>query len=206
MIKHLEINSSKIKKERKFLLISDIHRNKRIHKDNLDKLKEDLKEEFLSIDYIIIAGDIIDTPKHLKDEKFIEELTKKIKEFTNKKPTFIVFGNHDIVTRDPRNEYLYTILNRIHNVKCLDNKEIVDIGDISIKGFSPDLEYYKTFSGNKDVYMDQFINNKSNEFSNDTYNILITHDPTSIIELSKQKGTCIAKNTDLVVSGHMHNG
>ena len=35
---------------------------------------------------------------------------------------------------------------------------------------------------------------------------MLTHEPQSIIKLSKEKGCCIQENTDLVISGHMHNG
>lgn len=205
MIKRIEITSSKVKKEVKFLLISDIHKNKYIKKDNLSKLKKDLKD-FKSIDYILIPGDVIDTPKHLVKESFIEELKKSLKEFIEDKPTYIVLGNHDIVGEKPEDEYLYSILNSINNIKCLTNEEVINIDDISIKGFSPNLDYYKRLHSNKNEFLRQFKEVKASKLSKNKFNILLTHNPNSIIKISTENNECIDNNIDLVISGHMHNG
>lgn len=206
MIKRLEITSSKVKTNKKLLLISDIHKSKHHKKDNLNKLKEDIKQDFKSIDYILISGDIIDSPKHLVDEEFIKELKRYLEEFIEDKKTYIVLGNHDICTNNLQEEYLYKILNSIDNIKCLNNKEIIDLKDINIKGFIPNIDYYKKHHGSKYEFEEQFNEYKTDKISKNKYNILITHDPSSIIELSKEKDECIDENIDLVISGHMHNG
>lgn len=205
MIKRLEITSSKIKTEKKLLLISDIHKSKKYKKDNLSKLKDEIKEEFKSIDYIIISGDIIDSPKHLVDEEFVKELKRYLEEFTEEKETYVVLGNHDVCTNNLEEEYLYKILKET-KIKCLNNREIINIGDINILGFTPNIDYYKKHHGSKYEFEKQFKEYKSDKNSNKKYNILITHDPSSIIKLSKEKDECIGKNIDLVISGHMHNG
>ncbi len=206
MIKNLEITSPKIKTNKKLLLISDIHKNKNHKKDNLKKLKENIKEEFKNIDYIIISGDIIDTPKHLLNKEFIEETKKYLKNFIEDKQTFIVLGNHDIDGNNIEKEYLYNLLKDIKNIKCLNNTENIIEGDISIKGFTPNLDYFKKHHGNKYEYERQFNEFKREKNNKNKYNILITHDPTSIIELSTKNEECLEKDTDLVISGHMHNG
>ena len=205
MIKRIEITSPKIKKEVKLLLISDIHKSKHVKKDNLSKLKEDLKD-FDSIDYILITGDVIDSPKHLIKEKFIEELKTSLKDFIEDKPTYIVLGNHDIVGDKPEDEYSYQILNSIDNIKCLTNEEIININDISIKGFCPTIKYYTKHHGNKNEFKRQFKELKTQEFNKNKFNILLTHDPSSIIKISTKNNECLDNKIDLVVSGHMHNG
>ena len=206
MIKRIEIGSSKIKKEVKLLLISDIHKTKYMKKDNLLKLKELLKEDFKSIDYIIISGDVIDSPKQLIKKEFIEELTKSLKEFIEDKQTYIVLGNHDITGYNPKEEYLFNILNSISNIKCLTNEDIIDINDISIQGFSPNIEYYKKFHGKKCEFEKQFKELKTQKINKNKFNILVTHDPSAIVEISTKNDEFIDKNIDLVISGHMHNG
>lgn len=202
MIKRLEINSPKIKKDRKFLLISDIHKHNK-HKDNLKYLKEDLKEEFSELDYIIITGDIIDSPKHLVEEKFIQELKKYIEGFIEDKQTLTVLGNHDITESPLKEEYLFTILNSIDNLKCLSNEDIIDLDDITIQGFTPNKSYYEAH-GSKNELEKQFQEEKTSKFNKNKYNILMTHDPISMIEITKDKK--LPEDIDLVVTGHMHNG
>lgn len=43
-------------------------------------------------------------------------------------------------------------------------------------------------------------------FNQNKFNIFLTHEPHSIINLSLENNKCIQLYTDLVVSGHMHNG
>ena len=206
MIKRLEISSPKIKTDKKLLLISDIHKNKNRKKDNLIKLKEKIKNEFKYIDYIIIAGDIIDTPQHLVEKEFIDELKKYLSDFTEEKQTYLVLGNHDIDGIKIEDEYLYNILKNIKNIRCLNNKEKISLGDISIEGFTPNIDYYRKHHGNKNEYKIQFEEHKTEKNDKNKYNILITHDPSSIIELNMENKEIINKNIDLVISGHMHNG
>ena len=206
MIKRLEISSPKIKTDKKLLLISDIHKNKNHKKDNLIKLKEEIKNEFKYIDYILISGDLIDTPKDLVDEEFIKELKYYLEEFTEGKKTYIALGNHDIDGNNIEEEYLYNILKEIKNIKCLNNTETINIRDISIQGFTPNIDYYRKHHGNKNEYKIQFEEHKTEKNDKNKYNILITHDPSSIIELNMENKEIINKNIDLVISGHMHNG
>ena len=206
MIKKLEIKSPKIKTEKRLLLISDIHKSKNHKKDNLSKLKEDLKQEFKYIDYIIISGDIIDSPNHLIHKDFIEELKKYLEDFIEDKKTYIVLGNHDIDGTNIEEEYLYSILRNINNLKCLNNKDKIDIGDISIEGFTPNIDYFKTHQGRKYEFKKKFNEVKRDKLNSKKYNILITHDSTSIIELSNENKEFLDKDIDLIVSGHMHNG
>ena len=205
MIKRIKITSPKVKKEVKILLISDIHKSKYFKKDNLIKLKNSIKD-FNEIDYIIIPGDIVDSPKYLVKEEFVNELTNSIKSFIEDKPTYIVLGNHDIVGNNPKEEYLYQILNRIDNVKCLDNEEIINIKDISIKGFVPSKSYFKKRYNRKNVFEKQYKENKTDKFNKKQYNILLTHDTSSMIEIAAKNNEFIGENIDLVISGHMHNG
>lgn len=204
MIKRIEITSPKITKEVKLLLISDIHKNKYIKKDNLIKLKKQIND-FKEIDYIIISGDVIDTPKHLTKNEFIEELKNTLTEFIENKQTYIVLGNHDILGEKPEEEYSYSIFNSIKNIKCFNNEENISINGINFYGFCPTKKYYTKHHSNKNEFEKQFNEYKTHKFNNKNYNILITHDPSSIIKLGI-KNNEILENIDIVISGHMHNG
>lgn len=213
MIKHLEINTDKINKTTKFLLISDLHQSINNKNDNLKRLKNKLQEEFKDIDYILIVGDIIENGNYLFNSDFRKELIENMKEFTEGKETYYVFGNHDITKKHhnyqlemDENE-LKKVLKKLDNFHCVDNNKVYSFDNISIMGFNPDLRYYLESQGSQEEFKRQFYEKyNKNPFNKETFNIFLTHDPCSIINLSKEINECIQPNTDIVISGHMHNG
>ena len=100
---------------------------------------------------------------------------------------------------------LKDMLTSLDNVYLLDNNTTYE-DDISFASFNPNLDYYIKYYGEKSEFLRQFNEYKTSKFDKNTFNILLCHDPESIIKLSELENTCIEPNTDIVVSGHMHNG
>ena len=110
MIKHLTINTDKIKEEVNFLLISDLHKAKKAKNDQINKLKSLLSKKMANIDVIIIAGDIVDNISNLNSKDFIGDLLITLSDLTKSKPTYICIGNHDQTVTLDGEKYLKSIL------------------------------------------------------------------------------------------------
>ena len=78
---------------------------------------------------------------------------------------------------------------------------------IEFSAINNSVYYYLQYKEQKEFFEQEYnLREPKMSFSKDTYSILLTHDPKSIYRLSKERGECFVPNTDLVVSGHMHNG
>lgn len=217
-INKLTIYSGKIPCDISFLVISDIHRSKTEGKENLMKIKDliDLDE----IDSIIIPGDIVNDVNDLEDKEFRSRLQEELLSITKYKPTFVSLGNHDQMTHAKngtwipgQTQLLKEAIKEIPNFCLIENGEKCDMNFLNISACSPDFNYYEDKDKKKSErestkdyqrIFKQTYNEKL--FSDNTYNIFLTHEPQSIIKLSKENESCIQPNTDLVISGHMHNG
>lgn len=215
-ISKLTVYSKKIPYDIKFLVISDIHRNKTQGKENLMKIKDLINID--EIDSIIIPGDIVNDVNDLKDKEFKNTLQEELLSITNYKPTFVSLGNHDQMTHSQEGKWipgqiklLKNALEEIPNFRLIENGKNQKINFLNIAACSPDFNYYENKDKTKRENIEEYqkiFNQTYNEklFSDDTYNIFLTHEPQSIIKLSKENKKCIQPNTDLVISGHMHNG
>lgn len=214
-IKNLNIVTPKILSEKINLFVaSDFHIEKEKGLKNLDKLINSPLINYDDIDYILIPGDLINNCADLKDSSFVKMFLDELEKFTKGKPTIVSVGNHDLMENvAPRkwkagNRFLLSkVLKELPNVKFIKNGEVYRTDEIDFSAFSPNFTYYEGLKENKDVYRDLFnANTNFDAFDKKKYNIFLTHEPHSIIELSKEAGHCIQPNTDLVVSGHMHDG
>lgn len=214
MIKRIKINTDKILDDKYLLVVSDIHKTKDLDKDNLGLFQKQLKRIKHQIDYILIVGDIINDTEDLLDVDFQNRFRKEMIEFLEGYKTIISLGNHDESTKIDKNKdkckqgdpsILKEILTSIDNVHLLDNKTTYE-DDISFASFNPNLDYYIKYYGEKSEFLRQFKEYYTDKFNENKFNILLSHDPESIIKLSYLEGDCIQPNTDIVVSGHMHNG
>ena len=214
MIKRIRVNSDKIFTEKYLLVVSDIHKTKDLDKDNLSLFNKQLKRIKHQIDYILIVGDIINDTEDLLDIDFQNRFRKEMIEFLKDYRTIISLGNHDESTKIDKNKDKYRqgdstilkeILDSMDNVYLLDNNTTYE-DDISFASFNPNLDYYIKYYGEKSEFLRQFSASYTDKFSEKMFNVLLCHDPESIIKLSKLEGKCIQPNTDIVVSGHMHNG
>ena len=214
MIKRIRVNSDKIFTEKYLLVVSDIHKTKDLDKDNLSLFNKQLKRIKHQIDYILIVGDIINDTEDLLDIDFQNRFRKEMIEFLKDYRTIISLGNHDESTKIDKNKDKYRqgdstilkeILDSMDNVYLLDNNTTYE-DDISFASFNPNLDYYIKYYGEKSEFLRQFSASYTDKFNENIFNILLCHDPESIIKLSELEGKCIQPNTDIVVSGHMHNG
>ncbi len=214
MIKRITVNTDKILTDKYLLVVSDIHKTKDLDKDNLSLFNKQLKRTKHQIDYILIVGDIINDTEDLLDIDFQNRFRKEMIEFLKDYKTIISLGNHDESTKIDKNKDKYKqgdstilkdMLTSLDNVYLLDNNTTYE-DDISFASFNPNLDYYIKYYGEKSEFLRQFNEYKTSKFDKNTFNILLCHDPESIIKLSELENTCIEPNTDIVVSGHMHNG
>lgn len=211
-IKRLTFYSDKIRKDMKFLIVSDIHLTNEVGYENLRKIST--LNEVENIDHIILPGDVVNDVNDLENKKFKEFLQNALFELSHRKPVFVSYGNHDQMTKSSSNEWtignrllLKQTIKEIPNFYFVGNNQMIEKDGIEYAGFSPVFSYYEGKKEDKLDYQSNFSSNIDNViFSNDKYSIFLTHEPQSIIKLSKEKGQCILPNTDLVVSGHMHNG
>jgi len=191
-------------KECTIALISDIHYHDKFKQKTLDKLLNQIKSN--TPNYIVIAGDILDSSDTLN----LEKLEKFLKSLTNIAPTFVIEGNHDEKKGSMKNWTNYknnaflTMLNNIPNLHYLnDNSYTID--NITFYGFTLP---YTHFEIEKESY-DSFCNEMKNihpTLSDKTYNITLVHSPINIYPFLKNNPEHNLNKSDLILSGHMHNG
>lgn len=216
-ITNVNINTDKIDRDRRILSLSDFHLTEDKGFEHLKEIKS--KTDMTKISHIVMPGDIINDVNELKDNKFRNKVLQALLDFADDKHVFLSAGNHDQMTLNnkewQRGDYslLQETIKQLPKFHLLKNGERITVNDITYSAFSPDYSYYededkerKDLEAESD-YEEAFMKNyNANLFDNNTFNILLTHEPQSIIKLSTKKGSCIQDNTDLVLSGHMHDG
>lgn len=216
-ITNVNINTDKIDRDRRILSLSDFHLTEDKGFEHLKEIKS--KTDMTKISHIVMPGDIINDVNELKDNKFRNKVLQALSDFADDKHVFLSAGNHDQMTLNnkewQRGDYslLQETIEELPKFHLLENGETITANDITYSAFSPDYSYYededkerKDLEAESD-YEEAFMKNyNANLFDNNTFNILLTHEPQSIIKLSTKKGSCIQDNTDLVLSGHMHDG
>lgn len=212
-IRRLIIYSDKITCSKKILTYSDLHL---AFKDR-SNIKEVFSIPELSpdlYDYILIPGDIVHSGKVLEEPAMQQRVIDKLSRLTGDTKTFISIGNHDQFERFGfENWAAYCQESAISTYNQLPNTQILDINDkvvesgLEFSAINNSVYYYLQYKEKKEFFEQEYnLRNPKMSFANDYFSILLTHDPKSIYRLSKERGTCFVPNTDLVVSGHMHNG
>ena len=190
----------------KIALLSDIHYYPNFNLKIFTKLINQIKEN--NPNYICITGDLLDDSACNN----IIELVNFIKELSLLNPTFIIYGNHDEKTGKigkwnyHKNQELYTSLKSINNVHLLEdtiwtdqNTKITLYGfNLSYKHYEEDLESYESFC--------KEIDKLNCLLPIDTYNITLCHSPINIYKYIEKNPNSKLNMTDLIFSGHMHNG
>ena len=216
-ITNVNINTDKIDRDRRILSLSDFHLTEDKGFEHLKEIKS--KTDMTKISHIVMPGDIINDVNELKDNKFRNKVLQALSDFAEDKHVFLSAGNHDQMTLNnkkwQRGDYslLQETIKQLPKFHLLKNGEGITVNDITYSAFSPDYSYYEDEDKERNDleaesdYEEAFMKNyNANLFDNNTFNILLTHEPQSIIKLSTKKGSCIQDNTDLVLSGHMHDG
>lgn len=209
ILKKYNLKTNKINKKIKISLLSDIHISEIFNLKKLSIIIDKIKKE--EPDYICIPGDLIDSTNVLDNNNLKKEILNFLKELSKTAKVIISYGNHDVYhlnksshvetkkwTCDKRKDY-YKEINKIKNVHLLDDETYID-ENISFTGLTLSYKYYKETCENKEVFCEE-IKNKKIKLDKSKYNIVLCHTPVYVLEELP-----ILKDSDLILSGHMHNG
>ena len=178
-ITNLTIETDKIEKDTKILLVSDIHTEHITSTYHINKILKTIKTE--KPDFVIIAWDLVNKPNNWYINYF--SIFKTIKNT----PIFAVMWNHDVMW----NTEIIKKIPNISDIKLLNN-ESVEIYWIQLIWLTD-----KSLWGDqtiKDIMDNTNLNKDSGLFS-----ILITHQPISLEKLNDYP-------IDLEIAWHTHQG
>lgn len=181
-IKTHDIVSSKIKKETRLVMLSDLHIDTDVSVNYVKKLVD--RVNALNPDAIVLVGDVIDNyPKALYKQM------EALKELKAKNGVYVVLGNHEFYAgaRDWGMKFASMGLEFLNNY----GKKLADTG-LYISGI-PDINSANA-SGIK-INLDNALYNANS----DDYVVMLSHTPKKTAEMEN-------KNIDLMLSGHTHGG
>lgn len=180
-ITELNIQSDKIQKDTKILLVSDIHVENVTQDFHINKIIKAIETE--KPDFVVIAWDLMNKPNHTYVDYF--SAFKSVKNI----PIFAVKWNHDvmwngtIINDIPKNSWI-KILDNMISINSWLNIQIAGIIDKSI------------WWGKS---LDEIMNEVQLDSSKDWFTILITHQPINLEKLENYP-------IDLEVAWHTHRG
>ena len=178
-ITNLNIQSDKISKDTKILLVSDIHAENVTQDFHVNKILDVIRQE--KPDFVIIAWDLMNKP-NIDYVQYFSGFNSK-----DYPPIFAVMWNHDVMWNT---EIVKNIPNK-SEIKFLNN-ESIEIDGIKIIGLI-----------DKSLWRNQNVNEIMDmiKLSEDTdlFSILVTHQPISLEKLQDYP-------IDLEVAWHTHRG
>ena len=190
---------------KKIAIISDIHYyfpgfNIKIFLNIIKQIKKEKP------DYICICGDIIDSSNYTE----LSELENFLNQLALTAPIIAVLGNHDEKSgrrhnwTNKKNNVLKTTLKHVKNLHLLEDKTWKD-KDITFYGFNPSFEYYEKDNEKYNSFLKE-VKELNCPLNDDTYNVTLIHTPINIYKYLKNNKKSNLFKTDLILSGHMHNG
>lgn len=189
-----QLYSSKVKKEHRYVVLSDLH-NKSYGEKNSRLIRKIIG---LTPEGILIAGDILTA----KPGKSYEVALDLIKNLAEKYPIYYGMGNHETrlflypETYGDMGERYLADLNKV-SVDFLKNESQQCEDNIRITGLDMDRNYYKRL---KKYPMDSnYLKETLGEADKQKYEILLAHNPDYFEEYAEW-------GADLVLSGHVHGG
>ena len=193
-------------KEITIALFSDLHYNNNYKIKILNKIKKQIQDT--KPDYIAITGDILDST----DIEDINPLKEFLIELSKISKIIVVLGNHD-EKKGKIGNWSYEInksfidfLNTQNNIVLLNDSKYIDKdNNICFYGFNLSYYYYETTDELYSVFIKE-INELKEELNDNTYNITLLHSPINIYKFLKENPNHFLNKTDLILSGHMHNG
>lgn len=211
------INRSKITNNFKIIVISDFHYNKKIKDKKLSIIINYIKS--IKPDYILFAGDIIDSNNTLEDILLRNKLISFLVDLSKISKLIIGIGNHELYYfKNKKKEFFFDKkffdqLNKLDNIYVLNNKEYED-NNIYIYGLTLRYDYYNGYNEIEDIdELIKSINDVPNK-KNNKLSLLLVHSPINLINKSKYKKSNDKlkyiydklSNYDYFITGHMHNG
>ena len=188
----------------KIAILADIHYCHNYKKAILDNIEKQLSHE--KPQYLIIAGDILD-----KSNYEYQELIEFFKRISEKITIIAILGNHDFYYQKNKkekicqlNEKFIKSLKNIKNTYLLRDEKII-INNICFYGFDLSYNHYEK---DKESYSSfcQEISKLKTSLDDNYYNITIIHSPVNIYRYIRNNPTSHLSKSDLIISGHTHNG
>lgn len=201
-IKQSTIYTNKKIKDSNIVCLSDLHYTKSLSPKTLNAIIDKIRN--LNPEYICFLGDTT-------DDKSYDDVISWFNELAKIAPVYFSFGNHDI-ERYKIKEQLYRVntalpkkvvneLENIDNLKILRNNEINTVENgLTFCGtnFYDDSNYEAAI---------KYLNHNLPNFDNNTFNILLSHNPIimnpEIFNELTEEWKCYV---DCILSGHTHNG
>ena len=163
------------KKELKFFLLSDIHFSPKVTQSTLNSVRKQAK--LLAPNYILIAGDLVDSLDAVQDKSDLKRLTSWLEQLGQIAPALIALGNHDFYRKNPAHTNIFSdkrhwyakeptelinAINELDNVKVLNNETYED-KSVYIFGFTQTPEYFQFY---RDAHHTTSIFNPGSEDKN----------------------------------------
>lgn len=220
-----------IKHALKFFLISDIHFSDKVKSATLRAITKQASQK--QPDYIIIAGDVVDSLDCIQNPSNLKRLTSWLEQLGKVAPVLIGLGNHDFYRKNPEHKSIFSskrhwfseinakyidTINSIDNVQLLNNEAYED-DKVYIFGFTQAPEY---FQFNRDEKHSSSIVHPGDEDLDVMLSDLDSLDQKLISNLPKHKAKIAIIHSpvflidsqiaaklyefDYFISGHMHNG
>ena len=193
VIREYTIETDKTEKDVDILFLSDLH-CKEFGKENSRLLKA---VSDIEADICLMAGDMIDANPGKSTDPSVKVLS-----YINKKmPVICSFGNHEYRTKlypdvygSMYNDYCKQLQGE--GLRLYDNEKTSMFG-MDVYSLSIDRKYYKRFT--TPVMPLSEITNKLGTPSEDTFSVLLAHNPDYFNEYTEW-------GADLILSGHVHGG
>ena len=122
-----------IKHALNFFLISDIHFSNKVNSATLRAITEQASQK--QPDYIIIAGDVIDSLDCIQSPSSLKRLTSWLEQLGKVAPVLIGLGNHDFYRKNPEHKSIFsskrhwfpgTNIGYINAVNAIDNVQLLN--------------------------------------------------------------------------------
>jgi len=171
----------------KIVHFSDIHYNRAINSDKVDKIIDEIN--LINADIVVFTGDLIDKDMVITDGDY-EYLTDAFTSIQSRYGKYAVLGNHDYKDMDKvikvYNDSGFKYLENSYDIIYNNHNEKIFIGGIGNVSYNLD---------NVDKVMEYF--NSDNDID---YRIMLVHEP-DISDI-------VVDNYDisLILAGHSHNG
>lgn len=196
--------TSKDIKDFKIAIISDIHYYPGYNQKIFDRIIKQIKSN--KPDYVTVVGDILDS----SNTNDLEQLKKFLSNLASITTTFVVTGNHDEKKGEMHkwsqyhNNTLISMLNSINNLHFL-NDTAYTVNNITFYGFNLSYNHYENVSETYESFCHE-ANNLKYKLSDTTYNVILFHSPINIYKFIENNPSHNLAKSDLILSGHMHNG
>lgn len=204
--------------QKRFLSFADIHYGylqQLFYQKAMAEYFAQIIQNEKQVDGILVPGDLLFYLSKYPDKRYFEALKRDFNYLVSSlsAPVFISYGNHDVLLSKEnlakeKWDLKYFLDDRNNGVYVLDNEQ-VQIGDMTITGFSPKRDAYNTsYMPHKAFDMAyQDFQQCGFVFPNNHLNVLLSHENKFFTypEIAQKYGD-LYQNLTLIVGGHLHDG